>query len=167
MLTLYRRHIACCAENGKPRGTPSQEKNKCTCPIWIQGSWHGTTYRQSLDVNGWGKAEKLKRQIEDGREPQPPKNISVDEAVNAYLTYCASRQLASRTLSKYRTLAARFQDFSSLNGLRDLCEWTQEHADAFCAGWRGRRITLSKTLEYARVMCRFWHDRGWVQRNWF
>ncbi len=38
MLTLYRRHLMTCSEKGKKRGTPAAEKDRCKCPIWIQGT---------------------------------------------------------------------------------------------------------------------------------
>lgn len=161
-LKLYRRHIDACPHKGKGIAF-----DRCKCPIWIRGTWAGEPIRKSLDVDSWAKAEELKQQIEAGKRPEQPKITSVKDAIAAYVSDCESRQLSRRTIGKYRTLTTRFEDWSALHHLRELRDWSQEQADAFRASWKGSGITLSKTLELARVMCRFWHDRGWVERNWF
>lgn len=162
MLSIYRRHKTTC------KFAADRVSKKCRCALWADGVIEGKHIRRSLKTRSFERAQQLIREIEDGTKPtEQPKSISIKDALDAFVADCESRKLAPKTLSKYRTLAARFRDFSILHGIPDLRAWSQRHADAFRASWNGSSITLSKTLELARVIARYWHDRGWIEQNWF
>jgi hypothetical protein len=114
VLTLYRRHLTGCEKTGEPCGTAAQEKDKCHCPIWVRGTWDGKPIRKSLDVNRWAKAEKLKREIEDGTRPEEPKEeaITVRAALDAFIAEGKRRNLNHSTLRKYKSLAAHLTRYA-------------------------------------------------------
>src|SRR5579884_1200384 len=168
MLTLYRRHISDCPENGSKRGTPAQEKQKCSCPIWIQGTWHGMVYRKSLDVNSWGKAEKLKRQIEDGNEPQPQSEkteVTIASALAAFIKDCEARNLNASTLRKYRRLERRLNDFGKARGLARCSDFTFTALQDFRSSWHLAPRTAGKELERLRAVFRYFTENDWIAKN--
>lgn len=163
MLSLYRRHVAKCSHSKakKKRGTPADEKSSCTCPIWIQGTYAGKARRESLDVTSWAKAEKIKRQYEDGIQSQP-KAVTITEAVGRLIADAEARKLNRSTLEKYKLLGTRLQDFCASNGIADLRHFGNEQALAFRASWTGSPRTLSKTLERFKSWCNFFVQNGWI-----
>src|SRR5262249_23008555 len=141
---------------------------QCRCKLWAKGTFEARPYQKSLKTASFDRAEQIVRDLESGgRKQEEPKGGTIEDAGAAYIKNCENRHLSPRTIRKYRTMGTRFQNYSSLHSLRTLRQWTQERADDFRGTWKGNGVTLSKALEFVRVMCRFWHDRGWVEKNWF
>ncbi|HSY48047.1 MAG TPA: hypothetical protein VLC46_04480 [Thermoanaerobaculia bacterium] len=55
MLHIYRRHLKSCPHS-------SRSYRRCSCPIWVQGTFSGETVRRALDVTSIEAASKLATQ---------------------------------------------------------------------------------------------------------
>lgn len=163
MLTVYRRHRSKC------KFAADRISMKCRCALWAKGTLEGEPYQKSLKTRSFERAQQIIRDIEDGKkEPEPKKEpITVKHACKAFIADCESRNLNRSTLSKYRLLATRLQDFASREGIGGLHQFTHEQAVAFRGTWTGSPRTLSKSLERARAIGTFAAENGWIQNNPF
>src|SRR5579862_7607368 len=121
MLSVYTRHHPDCKNAG------DKTWRRCDCPKWIWGSLNGRFIRQSAKTHRWEEAEELRRQLAEGPPPTavqnakpalattavaheravPPaeepkhtptkKRVTVEAAVEAYLTDAKSRGVAPAT----------------------------------------------------------------------
>jgi integrase len=160
MLTLYRRHLAGCSHKEKGRTF-----KRCRCPIWLQGTLSGESFRKSLDVTNWERAEELKSEIENGAKPEPPKKTTIKEALTAFVLDCEARNLNPSTLAKYKLLSKRLQTFAQSKSIRDLQDFTTGDATVFRGSWQGSPRTLSKMLERLRAFFRFCVDNDWIAKS--
>src|SRR5229473_7075260 len=92
MLHLYRRHLEGCGKR--------QRKASCACPVWVQGSLHGTKMRKSLGIRSWEAAQALVRDWEARRFG----SITVTQAWDRFLADCVARGLRKETIGKYQLL---------------------------------------------------------------
>jgi hypothetical protein len=92
MLTPYRRHKKTCPHNDR-----NLKLDAHRCPMWLEGVIHGAYRRHSLNVCSWEKAEKIRREMEEGKIP---KQVSVSEAVEIFLADQKARALAESALRK-------------------------------------------------------------------
>lgn len=157
-LKLYRRHLKACEHKAEGR-----QFDRCRCPIWLQGTWAGETIRKSLDVDTWGRAEELKRDIESGKKEE--KVISVEFAIDAFVADGIARNLNSNTISKYKLLSVRLKDYVKDHGIEDIRLFTNAHAIAFRGTWKGAPRTQGKTLERLRSYFGFCIQNDWISKN--
>src|SRR5208282_4731223 len=94
MLNLWRRHLARCKHT-------TRNQNKCSCPIWVQGTLHGKWMKKSLGIRNWEAAQKIVRDWEARNEGG---TSSVKEAFQKFLADCEARHLSPETVYKYRLL---------------------------------------------------------------
>jgi hypothetical protein len=67
--------------------------------MWIEGMLDGVYRRESLKVHSWEKAEKIRREMEEGKTVKP---VSIAEAIEIFLAEQQARALAESTLRKLR-----------------------------------------------------------------
>lgn len=169
MLSLYRRHTKDCKHYGKPRATSAQEKDRCQCPIWVQGILGNKDIRQSLGTGSWRSAEDTKREWEDhghivvaAEAPQP---MTIVRACAQYLRDARARGLKRPTLYKYCVLFHRLRSFARAEGLRFLSELDLMRLRAFRSGWPDHNLAALKNLERLRAFMRFCEDADWISDN--
>ena len=159
MLSIYRRHKEKC------KFADDRVSKKCRCTLWATGTLEGKPYRRSLKTRSFERAEQIKRQIENGNQPEQPKSITIAYALDAFKKDCASRNLNRSTLGKYKLLADRLRDYASGSGIVRLDLFTHEQAIGFRGTWKGSPRTLSKSLERLRAIFKFAAENGWIQTN--
>lgn len=157
MLTLYRRHLQDCGHQSKGR-----QFKRCRCPVWIQGTIEGKPLRRSLDVTSWDRAEGLKYDLEHGKTEQ---ELTIEVALEKFLSDCQARNLTPSTLAKYRLLGRKLTAFAERQALTQL---SQLDAQAI-RNFRQTRIlcprTAAKELERIRAFLSFHVQNGWLKTN--
>jgi integrase/recombinase XerD len=124
MLSVYTRHHPDCKNAG------DKTWRRCSCPKWIWGSLNGQFIRESAKTPRWEEAEELRRQLSEGllpatclaakpdlplAAPDPPREgpiserpqkprVTVETAIEAYLTDATSRGVAPATQTKLATI---------------------------------------------------------------
>ena len=94
MLSVYARH-----SNDCPKKDDLNWK-RCRCPQWINGTLDGQFIRKTAQTRSWEKAEELKRGWEEVARPKKIEPVTIEEAVEAYLTDAKARELREATLYK-------------------------------------------------------------------
>jgi hypothetical protein len=103
-LTIYRRHLDTCKHAGKPRRDAWSQK--CSCPLWVQGSLGGEYLRRSLDLVSWEAAQDRVRGWEASGEIGVIKTDVPDiaAAVERFFEDIKSRGLSEATIGKQNVL---------------------------------------------------------------
>lgn len=157
VLTLWRRHKPACKNRG------DRYYRRCRCAVWVEGTIESTYIRRSLKTRSWERGEELKRQLEDGSHPkEQPKGITIQDALDAFIKDCESRNLNRSTLGKYRRLQKTLNEFY---GTSRLLELDVEGVRRFRETRKLSARTSSKELERLRAFFRFCQDNGWLQTN--
>jgi hypothetical protein len=104
-VTVYARHSSKCSK--------SKEKNagqwkRCKCPLWLQWNEDGNQFKKSAKTRSWEIATKAARKLEgelelmvNGIEPlKKPDHITIQSAVDLYLSDMRQRSLAKPTVDK-------------------------------------------------------------------
>jgi integrase len=138
---------------------------QCRCPLWATGTLEGAPYRKSLKTRSFERAEQLKREIENGNKPEQLKSITIKDALAAFITDCEARNLTPKTLSKYRTLQKRLNDFAVVERCITLAQWTHERVYGFRASWKLSPLTASKELGHLRTFFAFCIQNDWITKN--
>jgi integrase/recombinase XerD len=157
MLSLYRRHKTGC------KSSDDRASRKCRCAVWCDGTVEGRHVRRSLKTRSWERAEQIKREIENGTEPE--QSVTFKHAADAFLADGAARHLHPSTARKYRLLCDRLCAFLAERGTVLLRQCTREDL----LEYRGRRglgpRAGQKELERLRAFFRFCEDNGWTRSN--
>jgi integrase/recombinase XerD len=103
-LAIYRRHSSDCQFYNRPRR--DSRSQKCSCPIWVQGSLAGEYLRRSLDLISWQAAQDRVRGWEGSGEigvvlAEIP---GIPDAVGRFFDDAKSRGLAEATVGKQNVL---------------------------------------------------------------
>ena len=160
MLTIYRRHKANC------KFAADRSSKKCRCNLWLTGTLFGEPYRKSAKTRSWEAAEKIKRDIEDGKQDQPqPKIITVQKALDAFVADCAARNLHPSTLRKYRLLRSRISEFARQRNIALLAGLAADEVRAFRELRTLAPRTAAKELERIRAFFNFCVSNGWLQKS--
>ena len=135
-VTVYARHSSKCSK--------SKEKNagqwkRCKCPLWLQWNGHGNQFKKSAKTRSWDIATKAARKLEEELELtvngiEPPKKleqITIEAAVDLYLSDMTQRALAKPTIDKARRMLTRLRDYANARDIvllkdvsaRLLTEW--------------------------------------------
>ncbi|MDP9054619.1 MAG: tyrosine-type recombinase/integrase [Acidobacteriota bacterium] len=155
MLSLYRRHLKTC-----PYFAKGTAHTKCSCPIWCDGELDGKRYRRSLEVRDWQRAIRKVAALED---PTLPRLKPVTDAVEAFENHILS--LETSTQRKYKNVLAELSGYCQRAGVRDLCELTVEHLDAYRAARHLSPVTSTKELQTLRQFLSFCFERKWIGSN--
>lgn len=141
---------------------------QCRCPLWATGTLEGAPYRKSLKTRSFERAEHLKREIENGTQPEQPKGITIKDALAAFIKDCEGRNLSQNTLRKYRTLETgvnAYVERGPVAGLRRLTDFTSERVRDFRASWNLSPLTASKQLGHLRTFFAFCIQNDWIMKN--
>jgi integrase/recombinase XerD len=186
MLSVYTRHHPDCKNAG------DKTWRRCSCPKWIWGSLNGRFIRQSAKTHRWEEAEELRRQLSEGplpadhpgakpdpavaapvvrhespipERPQKPR-VTVEMAVEAYLTDATSRGVAPATQTKLTTIFRKqFLSWTRSQGLAYLDEIDLDALLNFRSTWSDG--ALAKQKKQSRLIGFFWAcvRRRYLQEN--
>jgi len=128
----------------------------------------GHFLRKSAKTRSWEKAQLVARDLERGSDWQEPEvaRITIDQAVDTYLTDAKSRELAPTTLSKLETIFRRqFLSWLHARNLFHLDEVTTAELTLFRNDWKDR--ALAKKKKHERLIGFFWFciRNGWLKRK--
>ncbi len=158
-LTLWRRHKSKCKHKD------DRYYRNCRCAVWCEGTLSGKYRRHSLKTRSWERAVELAREIENGNEPEQPKSLTITEAVARLIADAEARNLNLSTLSKYKLLGKRLEEFAAREAISDLRDFGSDQARAFRESWKDSPNTVSKTLERLRSWFNFFLQNGWITVN--
>jgi integrase/recombinase XerD len=158
-LSIYRRHKSKCPERA------DRHSRACRCTLWATNILDGKRYRRSLHTGDWDEAFKQIQLLENGNNPEQPKRIPIQHALDAFIRDCESRNLNASTLAKYRRLVSALGSFATDRAIGTITTFT---ADA-CRDFRGTRKlsprTASKELERLRAFFKFCVENDWLTKN--
>ena len=131
MLSVYTRH-----SNDCPKKVDINWR-RCRCPKWINGTLDGRFIRRTAKTRSWEKAEELKRAWEAAAGPNKLDAVTLDEAVEAYLTDAKARELRQATLYKLQIIFRKqFLAWVKDKGLRFLKEIDLSLLRDYRATWK-------------------------------
>jgi integrase len=118
-------------------------------------------------VTSWERAERIKQEIADGKEPEPekPEPVSLESALAAFMRDCEARNLSAGTLRNYRLLKSRLSEFAISCGCRLVIEFDASALRQFRESRRIGPRTAMKELERLRSLFRFFQDNEWISKN--
>ena len=163
-LHVFRRHRKRCKGYKKGRAWW-----KCTCPISVEGSLEGQSIRRTLGTNRWERAQEIveeweRRGVTDGALPDV--SITIKSACEKYLDDAENgRKLQPSTLRKHRYLCEQLKAFAAARGWETVKFWNLERAAEFRNSWNELNLGAVKKLERLRQLFQFWHERGWIEKN--
>jgi integrase/recombinase XerD len=157
MLTLWRRHKETC-----PHATDRYFR-KCKCAMWCEGTVEGKYLRKSLKTRSWERADELKRDIEDGKADK--KQITIEDALKAFIADCSARNLNPSTLRKYNLLRSKLSAFAENRGIVLLAGLEVDQVRAFRELRTLAPRTAGKELERLRAFFNFCVENGWLAKN--
>ena len=130
---VYTRHTADCAHR------EDRFWRRCRCPKWIRGLVNGKAIRKSAETRSWERAESRVRSMEqDGaaRNPEPVREVTIEEAVAAFLEDERSRHLSKTTTGQSKTLLEKqLIRWAREQNLADLEDLTTPLLSRFRATW--------------------------------
>src|ERR1700710_313961 len=98
MLSIYRRHKENC------KHAADRSSKKCHCSLWITGTLFGEPYRKTAKTRSWEAAQKIMRDLEDGKAEKtveaPIEIITVGKACEKFMADC-SAHLSADPVRKY------------------------------------------------------------------
>jgi integrase len=166
MLSLYRRHKENCAH------ASDRISKKCRCSIWLTGTLLGKPYRKSAKTRNWEAAEKERRRLESGGDPEPQVTVAVAvegttlaRAIEVFTTDLTSQDRAADTIRKYRLLFDQLAKFAEARGFRTIEAFNREVLVDFRASWTEGAATRNKKLDRLKAFFNFCHDAGWLPKK--
>lgn len=163
MLKPYRRHVKECRYQGK-KNAPG---NRCTCPIWCDGSLphEKGRIRCTLSTGDWQAAAKRIHEMEVMGEIPKDTRILLTVAVDVFMADCKARGLTRGTLKKYDVMLYQMQEFAKLTGLTFVHEWEPASCTTFRGTWADAPLSASKKLERFKTFWKFCVDQNWVEKT--
>jgi integrase len=152
VIALYRRHVSACKYT-------SRKKRSCRCPIWAEGTVHGTKVRRSLDLSDWEAAVRLIRQWEIHA---PEKTVAVEVACNRFIADAKSRKLREGSILKYEQSVKMLKEKFGTKTLRMV---TVDDLRSLRESWEISALTMQKRLETVRAFFNFCMAAGWIDAN--
>jgi integrase len=187
-LKLYRRHRKEC-EGGHPEDFRSGEFEegrrgwkRCSCLIHASGTLGGTFKRQQTGKVHWEDAQALAVEWETTRSwtvrPAEPRaevtlhipqkeetRITITDAIAAFMSSRASRDVSLGTIKKYRTFANQLQAYSDSRGYVSLQQLDVSDMDRFYASWKDEKRSRAKKLERLKSFIKFCLKRKWLAED--
>lgn len=185
LLSVYTRHSEGCKHYSDKRW------HRCGCCKWIWGSLNGKFIRQSAKTRFWDEADAYRYRLENPTAlsvPQTPlilenpipvqspaphtlpmlqkTKMTVEAAVDAYLTDAQSRELEPSTLSKLETIFRKqFLLWTRVQGIDYLDEVDLDALIIFRNTWKDGQ--LAKQKKQSRLIGFFWAGirRGYITQN--
>src|SRR6202140_5078871 len=165
-LTIYRRHLDTCKHAGKPRRDAWSQK--CSCPLWVQGSLGGEYLRRSLDLVSWEAAQDRVRGWEASGEVGVIKADIPDvaDAVERFFDDAKSRGLADATIGKQNVLLRKqFLPWCKTRGFHALKQIGVNEVTEFRTTWTDSPISKYKKKERLKSFFHFCAAREWLRSN--
>ena len=158
MLKVYRRH------NPAKCSHTERDWRRCTCPLWVDGTLNRKRYHKTLHTRDWARAQKLAQDLEAAGKP-PEATKTIEEATDAFVRDCESRQLREPSIYKYRLLFKQLKAFADDRGIKYINECDIDTLRQFRESWTNKNYSAKKKLEALRTFFRFVHDTGWLPTN--
>jgi hypothetical protein len=170
---LYRRHLRSC-----PHRRGKRNYRRCQCPIWLDARVDGRRVHKSTRVADWNTAQELARkwivsdeavapiqEKEPPPEPVNPPSISVNAALDSFVSQAKARKLHASTIHKYDLLRRQMEEFVQGRGIQFLKDFDLAALEAFQAKGEEGALTALKKLD--RIKAFFWFalDRKWISDN--
>jgi integrase/recombinase XerD len=165
-LAIYRRHSEECKHFGKPRR--DSRSQKCTCPLWVQGSLGGEYLRRSLDLVSWEAAQDLVRGWEASGQVGVVKSVvpSIEEAIERFFDDVKARGLSEATIGKQNVLLRKqFLPWCRSRGFRSLKQLRVDELTQFRTTWTDSPISKYKKQERLKGFFHFCVAREWITAN--
>lgn len=176
-LTLYRLHTSACT--GKYKRTDRAGKD-CRCMIHVEGKLGSGFVRSSAKTRAWTKAAALVKAAEargswDEPVPDEPtievtwtQGKPLSQAVAEFLADAADekgRNLASPTLTKYKTLLTRLVEFGERSGLTTLPQMDFRTLTAFKREWPTGPLATGQNITRLRTFFEWCQLHDWIRVN--
>jgi integrase/recombinase XerD len=165
-LTIYRRHLDTCKQAGKPRRDAWSQK--CSCPLWVQGSLGGEYLRRSLDLVSWEAAQDRVRGWEASGEIGVVKTEipNIPAAVERFFEDIKSRGLSEATIGKQNVLLRKqFLPWCKTRGFYSLKQINVDEITQFRGTWTDSPISKYKKQERLKGFFHFCVAREWMRTN--
>jgi integrase/recombinase XerD len=153
-VAVYARHSNKCSK--------SKEKNagqwkRCKCPLWLQWNESGNQFKKSAKTRSWEIATKAARKLEEeleltvnGIEPlKKPDHITIQSAVDLYLSDMRQRSLAKPTVDKARRMITRLRDYANARGIILLKDVTPRLLIEWRSTWAFKAKSSSPAVHWA------------------
>ena len=159
MVTIYRRH------RGKCEFADDRVSKKCRCALWAVGTLEGKPYRKSLKTRSFERAQKLIREIEDGKKPETPV-VTLKHAAGAFMGDLQAQNRAGDTVRKYKLLFKQLSEYADRRCLSAITDFMFDVPVDFRSSWtEAGAATRNKKLDRLKAFFGFCHDAGWVTTN--
>jgi site-specific recombinase XerD len=150
-VTVYARHSRKCSKSGE-RG--AGQYKRCKCPLWLR--W-GKDGKRSAKTRSWDIATKAARKFEEGLELaangiEPPKkadHITIESAVDLYLSDMTQRALAKPTIDKARRMLNRLRDYANGRSIILLRDVTARLLTEWRSTWKFKAKSSSPAVHWA------------------
>jgi integrase/recombinase XerD len=163
VITIFVRHSAACKYAG------DEFCKRCQCKKHLRWTHNGKQYRRKTGARSWAGAEDVKRDLEaqlTGRTPEPSEGVLVSQAIETFQAAKINQGVTKQIVTAYRSLLARFLDFSEKKGLLTVQRaLTLENLTAFMASRAGDASSTRSLLQMRmKHFTRFAYDAGWISR---
>ncbi len=130
----------------------------------MDGTLNRKRYHKTLRTRDWARAQKLAQDLEAAGKP-PEATKTIEEATDAFIRDCESRQLREPSIYKYRLLFKQLKAFADDRGIKYIDECDIDTLRQFRESWTNKNYSAKKKLEALRTFFRFVHDTGWLPTN--
>ena len=137
MLKVYRRH------NPAKCSHTERDWRRCTCPLWVDGTLNRKRYHKTLRTRDWARAQKLAQDLEAAGKP-PEATKTIEEATDAFIRDCESRQLREPSIYKYRLLFKQLKAFADDRGIKYIDECDIDTLRQFRESWTNKNYSAKK-----------------------
>jgi site-specific recombinase XerD len=150
-VTVYARHSRKCSKSGE-RG--AGQYKRCKCPLWLR--W-GKDGKRSAKTRSWDIATKAARKLEEGLElaangiesPKKADLITIESAVDLYLSDMTQRALAKPTIDKARRMLNRLRDYANGRSIILLKDVTARLLTEWRSTWKFKAKSSSPAVHWA------------------
>lgn len=150
-VSVYARHSSKCSKSGV-RGTGQYKR--CKCPLWLR--W-GKDGKKSAKTRSWDIATKAARKLEQELElaangivpPKKPDHITIQSAVDLYLSDMNQRSLAKPTVDKARRMITRLRDYANARAIILLKDVTPRLLTEWRSTWTFKAKSSSPAVHWA------------------
>lgn len=187
-LKLYRRHRKEC-EGGHPEDSRSGEFEegrrgwkRCSCLIHASGTLDGKFKRQQTGKVHWDDATATAAEWQTAKSwsggvearraefaPEVPQKekarITITDAIAAFMSSRANRDISLGTIKKYRTFVNQLQAYSDSRGYVTLDQLDVSDMDCFYASWKDEKRSRAKKLERLKSFIKFCLKRKWLAED--
>jgi site-specific recombinase XerD len=160
MLTLYKRHRESCGKTDRLHGF-DKKNGICKCPCWVEGTTDDGRYiRQSLKTNSKDSADRLKRELEAGKQPRASSQ-TVAQVKADVLEHLKKKRISAATVRKYEALLSKLEAFTD----KPIREIDTPMIEKFRNEWTWGATTTIKYIERLRRFFKYAIKQKWTGEN--